>query len=112
MTIDVRSITIVARDGFPLAATLFNAPKPAAVLTIASALGVTRKHYVRFARYISKFAIATVTFDYRGIGDSGPAWRKDAKGGLTDLPPLASAIWMRSFIGCKRLHVINYLYSL
>jgi predicted alpha/beta hydrolase len=32
-----------------------------------------------------KFAIATVTFDYRGIGDSGPAWRKDAKGGLTAL---------------------------
>jgi predicted alpha/beta hydrolase len=85
MPIEVRNVTIVARDGFPLAATLFNPSKPAAFLTVASALGVPRKHYARFASYILNFGIATVTFDYRGIGDSGPAWRKDAKGGLTAL---------------------------
>jgi predicted alpha/beta hydrolase len=86
MPIEVQNITIIARDGFPLAATLFNpSTKPAVFLTVASALGVTRKHYARFARYLLNFGIATATFDYRGIGDSGPAWRKDAKGGLTAL---------------------------
>jgi predicted alpha/beta hydrolase len=81
----IENITIVARDGFPLAATLFNPSKPAVFLTIASALGVPRKRYASFARYILNFGIAIVTFDYRGIGDSGPAWREDAKGGFTAL---------------------------
>ena len=114
MTIDVRSITIVARDGFPLAATLFNPPKPAAFLTIASALGVTRKHYVRFARYISKFAIATVTFDYRGIGDSGPAWRKDAKGGLTALGQcdLDAVLYWTQALTCNQLPLFFIGHSL
>ena len=85
MPTEIRNITIFARDGFPLAATVFNPSKAAVYLAVASALGVPRKHYARFARYILKFGIATITFDYRGIGDSGPAWRKDAKGGLTAL---------------------------
>jgi predicted alpha/beta hydrolase len=85
MSIEVRNITIAARDGFPLAATLFNPSRPAVFLTVASALGVPRKYYASFARYILKFGIATVAFDYRGIGDSGPAWRQDAKGGFTAL---------------------------
>jgi predicted alpha/beta hydrolase len=86
MSIEVRNITIAARDGFPLAATLFTPSKPADMfLTVASALGVPRKYYARFARHVLNFGIATVTFDYRGIGDSGPAWREDAKGGFTAL---------------------------
>jgi predicted alpha/beta hydrolase len=86
MSGEIRNITIAARDGFPLAATVFTPSKPALIfLAVASALGVNRKYYARFARHVLKFRIATVTFDYRGIGDSGPAWRADAKGGFSVL---------------------------
>lgn len=86
MSSEVRNITIAARDGFPLSATLFTPSKTADIfLTVASALGVHRKYYARFARHVLNFGIATVTFDYRGVGDSGPAWREDATGGFMAL---------------------------
>jgi predicted alpha/beta hydrolase len=65
--------TIAARDGYPLAATVFTAAAPprAAVL-INSATAVPRKIYRGFAAYLAERGCAVVTYDYRGIGGSRP----------------------------------------
>jgi predicted alpha/beta hydrolase len=75
MTIAARHVTIVASDGFPLAATVYS---PAAanerlhVVVIASAAGVRRRFYRDYAIFLAQHGFAVVSFDYRGIGDSQP----------------------------------------
>ncbi len=63
-------ITIPAHDGLPLAATVFRPTTPVAWCSIASANGVRRRYYRRFATFLAEQGVASVTFDYRGIGDS------------------------------------------
>ena len=73
-------------DRFPLAAT-WTAPadRTRAVVVIAPAIAVPRQFYGRFAAYLAGRGVASLCFDYRGSGDSGPAWRSDAVGGFTAL---------------------------
>ncbi len=65
-----RHVTIPASDGLPLAATVFTAGEPKAWCHIASANGVKRRYYRRFAMFLAQQGFGAVTFDYRGIGDS------------------------------------------
>lgn len=81
-----RGIELVARDGVPLAGSLFEPPasSPERALAdarlpvvIASATGVKRRYYDRFAGWLAAAGHRVVTFDYRGIGGSrarGAAW--------------------------------------
>ena len=64
-------ITVPATDGYPLAATLFlpRGAKRHAVL-INSATAVPRKLHRGFAGYLAKRCCASLTYDYRGTGES------------------------------------------
>lgn len=69
------SLRLHARDGFRLAASLYE-PAPdqdrdAAVL-INSATAVPRGYYDAFARYLAGEGFSVLTYDYRGIGGSRP----------------------------------------
>jgi predicted alpha/beta hydrolase len=76
-------VQIRARDGFPLAATVFEGDAaPGTVVVVAPALGVPRKYYGPFARFLARSGAQVLTFDYRGIAGSGPAWRPDLRGSL------------------------------
>ncbi len=67
-------LRIAAKDGYVVAATLFAPKGPArGVVLLASAIGVKRRFYARFATYLAEGGLATLTLDYRGIGDSRPA---------------------------------------
>ena len=64
-------LRFAARDGFSLAGDLYRPEGGArAVAIIASAMGVRRRLYAGFARFLAEAGIATLVFDYRGIGDS------------------------------------------
>lgn len=73
--IEVRDFRLPATDGFELGASLYQraggAPGGAVVL-IAPATGVKRRYYDRYARFLAESGFTTLTFDYRGIGDSRP----------------------------------------
>jgi predicted alpha/beta hydrolase len=70
---EVVASRLVAKDGFTLAADLhLPAGPPRAVALIASAMGVKRRLYAPFASFLADAGIATLRFDYRGIGDSRP----------------------------------------
>ncbi len=67
-------------DGRALAATAF---KPASqvrgAVVIAAALGVPRRFYAPFSRFVAESGFAVVTFDYRGVGDSHKSDVSDAR---------------------------------
>ncbi|MEM8962427.1 MAG: alpha/beta fold hydrolase [Acidobacteriota bacterium] len=71
-------ITIPAVDGYPLAVTSFppavvgtgDAKPPIALIN--GATGVKRGYYRAFARHLAGSGMHTLTWDYRGIGDSRP----------------------------------------
>lgn len=66
-------IQIPARDRFPLAASHFPATAPRGVALVSPATGVKRSLYRRFAEFLAGRGFDTVTWDWRGTGDSRPA---------------------------------------
>jgi predicted alpha/beta hydrolase len=101
-------ITIPAKDGYPLGATLFlpRGAKHHAVL-ISSATATPRKIYRGLAGYLARRGFAVLTYDYRGIGGSrqnaipGHGRRKSLAGfqaTMSDwaaLDATAAVSWMR-----------------
>jgi len=66
-----RELTIPSRDGFPLAATVYEPDGPAGTtVLVAPAIGVKRAFYARLAVFLVRRGLAVATFDYRGIGGS------------------------------------------
>lgn len=82
----MKDLELAADDGLPLAATWFPGagPGPQATVVIASATGVLRRYYRRFARHLSTVGFDAVTFDYRGIGGSKPPTLRGFEATLTD----------------------------
>ena len=64
---------IAARDGYPLAATVFTPEAPARrVVLINSATAVPRRIYRGFASYLAERGLAALAYDYRGVAGSRP----------------------------------------
>ncbi len=64
-------LRLTAIDGYELAATLFPARgEPRGMVVVQGATGVRRQFYRRFAAHLATSGLSTLTFDYRGIGDS------------------------------------------
>ncbi|HLN27367.1 MAG TPA: alpha/beta fold hydrolase [Gemmataceae bacterium] len=66
----MRDQVITTEDGFPLTATVFGAGAGPVVI-INAATGVKRQYYRKFADWLASQGGIVVTYDYRGIGDSG-----------------------------------------
>ena len=69
-------------DGYEIKATHYKGGDHAIV--IAGAMGVARRYYDAFARFLSENGKTVVTFDYRGIADSKPASLRNFTGSLAD----------------------------
>jgi predicted alpha/beta hydrolase len=69
-----RTTQVTAKDGYPLAVTVFDPPTggPRSVVAIASATGVRQQYYAAFAAWLAERGARVITFDYRGIGGSRP----------------------------------------
>jgi predicted alpha/beta hydrolase len=77
---------IAAADGVPLAASVFSPDgRPASgAVVVASATGVPRGYYGRFASWLADQGLSAVTFDYRGIGGSRPASLRESRATMLD----------------------------
>jgi predicted alpha/beta hydrolase len=70
----VHEIRLNARDGYALAATLFEPASPnGRAAMLCAAAGVPRGYYARYAAYLAERGFVALTFDYRGIGGSRPS---------------------------------------
>lgn len=63
-------VQIPARDGFPLAATVYEGGDD--VVVINSAMATPRRFYRHFATRLADESFTVVTYDYRGVGGSAP----------------------------------------
>lgn len=70
--ITTEELKLTASDGYPLAASLFHAPSPRALLLVGAATGAPRGFYRRFAEHAAGRGFSTLTLDYRGVGESRP----------------------------------------
>ena len=69
----VDTLTLPARDGYPLAALRYSAPGIAkGNLIMAGATGVQQRFYRRFAEHAARRGFNVLTLDYRGVGGSRP----------------------------------------
>jgi predicted alpha/beta hydrolase len=74
VTADALPVTLTAADGYALGGTRFPAQAPLkGRIIVAGATAVPQGFYKRFAEYARARGFETLTFDYRGIGQSRPA---------------------------------------
>src|SRR4051812_27336044 len=107
----LEEIRIPATDGYPLGATLYLPPgNSSRYVLIASATGVKRSFYSRYARFLSSYGLCVITFDYRGIGNSRPATLSGFPASMRDwgAKDLAGTItWVRER-GCTELLCVGH----
>jgi predicted alpha/beta hydrolase len=112
--IEVSEFKLPATDGFELAASLYqpadiepNGP----VVLITSATGVKRRYYDKYARFLAENGFTTVTFEYRGIGESRPRTLRGFEASLQDwaVKDIAGAIdWIVAQRHPRRLLVVGH----
>jgi predicted alpha/beta hydrolase len=107
------AVTLRTADGVEIAATHFRASTQLAdrVVVINSATGVRRDYYAAFARALAAANIPTLTYDYRGIGDSRPATLRGYQAtmlawGTHDAS--AALAWMHEHHPTSRLLVVGH----
>lgn len=114
---DARDITLVASDGFELAATVYPGAGrhdgatggPAVVL--ASASGTPRGFYRRIARHLADDGIPVLTFDYRGIGGSRPERLRGFEATMSDWGRLdlgAAIRWLDTSLDAGEVHLLGH----
>jgi predicted alpha/beta hydrolase len=74
----MEKLIINATDGFALHALwMHNQTMPdAKTIVLASATGVRKEFYIKFAQYVCRRGYHVLLFDYRGIGESAPTQLK------------------------------------
>jgi predicted alpha/beta hydrolase len=107
-------IRLVAVDGEALAATLF-APEHGGerglVAVVNSGAGIPASYYRRFAEGLAERGIVTITYDYRGIGQSRPHKLRGYKASIKDWAELdAPAVlgWAREHYPERSRAVIGH----
>lgn len=69
----METLTLASAPGTPLAARLYRpSGAPRAAVLIGGAMGVRQDYYRAFAAWLAAQGYLTLTFDYRGSGDSRP----------------------------------------
>jgi predicted alpha/beta hydrolase len=110
----IEDLTLPARDGMPLAATIFrqdNSTQGNPFVLINSAVGVKRAFYKKFAAYLCDHGFNVLSFDYRGIGDSRPKSLFRFKATMSDWgeKDVAGMIdWIATEHSSKKLMVIGH----
>lgn len=117
------SLTVRARDGYPLAADLLEpAGPPRGAVLLAPAMGVPRRFYRPFAAHLASRGLAALAVDVRGVGGSRPprlrgfpatlaGWGElDLAGGLDALGaryPGAPLLWVGHSAGGQLLGLVE-----
>ncbi|KIC95579.1 alpha/beta fold hydrolase [Flavihumibacter solisilvae] len=86
MDTTIRSITIPAMDSLQLAADIIMPVNNQVIGTILvhPATGLTKKFYLKFARYMAGESYRVIIYDYRGMGDSRNSKLRNVKCSMLD----------------------------
>lgn len=68
---NVSTLTVLTADGYALAARRYQPTRPLqGTVLLVSAMGVPQRFYAPFAQWLAEQGWLTLSFDYRGMGDS------------------------------------------
>jgi predicted alpha/beta hydrolase len=101
-------------QGYTLAASVFEAPGSDTVVLVNAATGVPRQFYKYFAAYLRDNGWTTVTYDYRGIGESAPSRLRGftvrmRDWALIDIPEVID--WVSSEFRPRRLFAVGHSFG-
>lgn len=101
-------------QGHALAASVFEAPGSDTVVLVNAATGVPRQFYKYFAAYFRDNGWTTVTYDYRGIGESAPPSLRGftvrmRDWALIDIPEVID--WVSSEFRPQRLFAVGHSFG-
>lgn len=110
----IRHVAITAADAFALTGTYYLPVADTAngdAVLIASATGVKRAYYHKFARFLAEQGYRVLVFDYRGVGGSRPRSLRsfDARmhqWGTLDIP--AAQAWLEDEAAPRRLLFVGH----
>jgi predicted alpha/beta hydrolase len=100
--------------GFALAASVFEQPGSDTAVLVNAATGVPRQFYKYFATYLRDHGWTTITWDYRGIGESAPPSLRGFDARMRDwaLIDMSSVIdWLSSEFGPRRLFSVGHSFG-
>lgn len=108
---EARKLRLSCADGYPLAAELHAAPAARGAVLVAPALGVPRRFYSDYARFLATQGFSTLVLDYRGVGDSaqGPvrgALMQMADWGRLDIE--AALRWFETQLKPARIFLVGH----
>jgi predicted alpha/beta hydrolase len=101
-------------DGYSLAVTVYHARGDDTVVLINSATAVPRHFYRRFAQYVQSHGWTAVTYDYRGIGGSGPSSLRGFEASMRDwafLDMTGMVEWAGEHLSPERLFAIGHSFG-
>lgn len=102
-------VRLQAADGYELAATLYAAggtQEPRRVAIVHGGAGIAAVRYRRFASFLAQSGIPTLTYDYRGIGESRPRSLRGFQAGTEDWAEYdcnAAIGWLRGRYAAARI---------
>lgn len=107
-------VTLIAADGYRLAAMLRGADQAGPITVVAPATAVPARTYARFAEALVGAGRPVLTFDYRGQGASAPASLKGFPArfrdwGILDIP--AAIAWAGATYPDRPLHWVGHSYG-
>ena len=110
----MRSVTIRAKSGAPLGATVYPAHGES-VAIVNAATAVPQSFYRPFAEYLAAHGVSVLTYDYRGIGRSrpaGPLARVDATMRSWALDDATAALdWAAAEFPGRRLMAVGHSFG-
>ena len=101
-------------EGHALAASVFEQADSDTVVLVNAATGVPRQFYKYFASYLCDHGWTTVTYDYRGIGDSAPPSLRGFEArmrdwALIDMPAVID--WILAELQPRRLFSVGHSFG-
>ena len=101
-------ITLTARDGYPLGATLYGGGERSVL--VMPATGVPQSYYAKFAAYLATRGFTVLTFDYRGIGRSLAGSIRSVRARMQDWAALDGAAAFE-FLGSREIAVVGHSFG-
>jgi predicted alpha/beta hydrolase len=109
------AVTIPALDGKLLSGSVFLGEQqkepPTSVTVLASATGVARGYYAKFAAHLARHGHAAITLDYRGIGESRTGSAKESGATMHEWGELdlsGAVAWARGTFGVEQVNVVGH----
>ena len=105
------SVEITTTDGRVLGGTLFRAGAGSRVIIVQGATAVPHQFYRRFAAFMQQRGTTTLTYDFRGTGESGPDSLKGYKAacsdwGLIDMPSVLD--WVSHTLSPDKIYFVGH----